>query len=115
VLGDLHDQAAAQVGLGGADDAAGDALQRGAAGAAGKPDALGDAHDRAHGRVLAVVARNEDDPLLVTDVDGQGDVHRREDDRVVEGDEEKRCHGEILGRLQRLKSWSVSGDLSGSD
>jgi hypothetical protein len=36
VLGDVHDEAAAQVGLGRADDAAGEALEAGAAGAAGE-------------------------------------------------------------------------------
>jgi hypothetical protein len=39
------------------------------------------------------VTGDEDDSLLVADVDGQGDVHRREDDGVVEGDEEEGCHG----------------------
>jgi hypothetical protein len=115
VLGDVDDQAAAQVGLGRADDAAGDALQRGAAGAARQADGLRDADDGADRRVLAVVAGDEDDPLLVADVDGKGDVHRREDDGVVERDEEEGCHGGVLGRLQRLKSWSVSGDLSRPD
>ena len=41
------------------------------------------------GGVLAVVARDEQDALLAADVDGEGDVHRGEDDGVVEGDEEK--------------------------
>jgi hypothetical protein len=62
----------------------------GAARAAGQPDALGDAGDRAHARVLALMARHEQDPLLVAGVDGQRDVHGREDDRVVQGDEQKR-------------------------
>jgi hypothetical protein len=96
VLGDLHAQTAAGVGLGRAGDAARDALEHGAAGAAGEPDALGDAGDGAHGGVLAIVARNEQDALLVADVDGQRDVHRGEHDGVFKGDEEQCGHGQPL-------------------
>ena len=78
-----------RVGLGGADDAAGDAGEDGAAGAAGQADAVGDRGDGADGGVLAVVAGDEHDALGVADVDGQGDVHRGEDHGVVERDEEQ--------------------------
>ena len=90
---DLDAQLAVGVGLGGAGDAAGDALERGAA-ARRRAGArvCDDAGDRADGRVLAVVARDEQDALLVADVDRQRDVHRREDDGVVEGDEQKTGH-----------------------
>ena len=90
LLGDLDAQAAAGVGVRGAGDAARDALEHRAAGAAGEADALGDAGDGADRGVLALVARDEQDALLVAGVDRQGDVHRREDDGVVERDEEKR-------------------------
>ena len=96
VLGDLDAQAAAGVGVRRAGDAARDALEHGAAGAAGQADALGDAGDGADGGVLALVARDEQDALLVADVDGQRDVHRREDDGVVEGDEKQCGHGQPL-------------------
>src|SRR4051794_10191312 len=96
VLDDLHAQAAAGVGLGRAGDAARDAFEHGAAGAARKPDALGDAGDRAHGGVLAVVAGNEQHALLVADVDGQRDVHRGEHDGVFKGYEEQCGHGQPL-------------------
>jgi hypothetical protein len=35
------------------------------------------------------VARDQEHALLVADVHGERDVHRREHDRVVERDEEK--------------------------
>ena len=96
LLGDLHDQAAAGVGVRRAGDAARDALEHRAAGAAGEPDALGDAGDGAHGGVLAVVARDEQHALVVPDVDGQRDVHRGEHDGVFKGDEKQRGHGQPL-------------------
>ena len=43
------------------------------------------------GRVLVVVTRHQDDPLVVADIDGQRDAHTGEDDDVVKGDQpEKR-------------------------
>jgi hypothetical protein len=96
VLDDLHDQAAAGVGLGGAGGAARDALEHGATGPAGKADALGDAGDGAHGGILALMARHEQHAVVVADVDRQRDVHRREDDGVVEGDEEQCGHVQPL-------------------
>src|SRR5439155_24596624 len=68
VLGDVDTQVAERVVVGGAGDAAGDALQRGAAAAAGQADALGDAGDGADARVLALVAGNEQDALLAAGV-----------------------------------------------
>ena len=84
---DLDAQAAGGSVLGGAGDAAGDAVSSGAAAAAGQADALGDLGDRADLGELAVVARDEQDALLVADVDGQRHVHGGEDDGVVERDE----------------------------
>ena len=95
-LGDLHDQAAAGVGVRRAGDAARDALEHGAAGAAREPDALGDASDGAHGGVLALVARDEQHAVVVPDVHGQRDVHRGEDDGVFKGNEKQRGHGQPL-------------------
>ena len=87
------------VGLGGAGDAAGDALEADAVGAAGQADLLGDARDGAHGGVFALVARDEQDLLGVADVDRKGHVHGGEDDGVVERDEEQLRHArQPLGR-----------------
>ena len=47
-------------------------------------------------RETALVARDEHDAVLVAHVHGQGDVHGREDDRVVEGDEEEGGHRQPL-------------------
>ena len=111
VLGDLHAQAAAGVGLRRAGDAARDAFEHRAAGAAGEPDALGDAGDGAHGGVLALMARNEQHALLVADVDGQRDVHRREHDGVFKWDEEQGGHGQPL-HGSTIASRNGSSDLS---
>ena len=90
VLGDLDAEAAGGIGVGGAGDAARDALEARAAGAAGEADLLGDTGDRADAGVFALMPRDEQDTVLVAGVDGEGDIHRREDDGVVERDEEKR-------------------------
>ncbi len=87
-LGDLDVELAVRSGLGGADDAAGLSGELRAATAAGKADRLDDRGDRADGGVLALVAGDEDDALGVADVEGQRDVHRGQDDGVVERDEE---------------------------
>ena len=55
----------------------------------GRRTRVGDLGDRADLRELAVMARDEQDARLVADVDGEGDVHRGEDDGVVEGYEEQ--------------------------
>ena len=89
---DLDAQAPGVVGVGGAGDAARDALEHRAVPAAGEADTLSDRGDRADGRVLALVARDEQDAVLTGRVDRQGDVHRGEDDGVVERDEEKGRH-----------------------
>ncbi len=88
-LGHLDAQAPGGVGVRRAGDAAGDALELHAAASAGEADALGDVRDRADLRVLAVVARHEQDAIVVAGVDRQRDVHRGEDDGVVEGDDEE--------------------------
>ena len=104
VLGDLDVQCAVGRGLGGADEAARFAGQDGAAAAAGEADAVADGRDRADGGVVAVVAGDQDHALGVTDVDGDRDVHRGEDDCVVEWDEQKRGgHVENLCRPQWLR------------
>ena len=100
---DLHAQLALRVGLGGARDSAGDAFQRHGAATAGQADAVGDSRDGADRREVAVVARHQQHALLVADVDGQGDVHRREDDGVLEGDEKEGAgHAEPLVRGETL-------------
>ena len=53
--------------------------------AARKAHALADFGDGADLRVLTLVPRHEQHALLIlADVDGDGDVHVREDDEVVE-------------------------------
>ena len=93
VLGDLGAQAAVGVGLGRAgDDAARLALERDATRAAGQADGVGDLGDRADLRVLPVVPGHEQDAVFAGGINRQVDVHRREDDGVVEGDEEELGH-----------------------
>ncbi len=102
-LGDLDAQATHRVGVGGAGDAAADALERRAVRAAGEAHALGDAGDGADGGVLALVAGDEEDLLLVADLDRQGHVHRREDDGVVERDQQEVQgvgHGALRGDVE---------------
>jgi hypothetical protein len=41
---------------------------------------------------LALVARNEEHALVVAHVDGERDIHRREDDGVFERYQEQRGH-----------------------
>ncbi len=88
-LGHLDAQAAHRVGLGGAGDAAHDALQLHATAAAGQADALGDVGDRADRRVLALMTGDEQDAVVVAGIDRQRHVHGGEDDGVVEGDDEE--------------------------
>jgi hypothetical protein len=57
----------------------------------GETHALGNLGDRANLRVLAFVARNEQDTLLVADVGRDGDVHIGEDDDVVKGYKQQRA------------------------
>jgi hypothetical protein len=64
------------------------ALDRDGDGAAGQADAVGHACDGAHCGVFAVVLRHEQDAIFVADVDRQRHVHVREDDNVVERDEQ---------------------------
>ena len=63
------------------------------AAAAGEADVVGDLGDRADLRELALVARDEQDPLLVANADGKRHIHGGEDHRVVQRDEQERCHG----------------------
>ena len=60
--------------------------------AAGQADTIGHASHGAHGCVLPLVLGHQQDPLLVADVDRQRDVHVREDDDVVEWDEQELAH-----------------------
>jgi hypothetical protein len=73
----------------GAGDAAAQARERDGATAPGQADPVGHLRDRADGRVLLLVLRHEQHALLVADVDGQGDVHVREDDEVFQRDEQQ--------------------------
>ncbi|MCL6650512.1 MAG: PEGA domain-containing protein [Chloroflexi bacterium] len=59
-------------------------FERDGAAAARQPDAIRHARDGADPRVLVVPARDEEDALFVPHVDGEGDVHVREDDDVFD-------------------------------
>jgi len=117
VRGDLDAQLAAQVGLRRADDAPGDARQRGAAAATGEAYPIYDLRNRADGRVLAGVARDEDDLFVASDVDRKRHVHRREDDGVVEGNEEEIRHVRVSDPLRSstVAATTVANDLSRKD
>ena len=92
VLLDLDAQRAARIGLGGADDGAVEPVELDGAPAARQADLGAHLGHGAHLRVRALVARHEQDSLLVTDVHGQRDAHVREHDDVFEGDQEKCGH-----------------------
>ena len=98
---DLDAQDSLRVGLGGADDAAVQAVQRDRAAAARQPHAVGHLGDRADARVVVFVARDEQHALLRPDVHGQGHVHVREDDDVLQRDEQHRAQ-------HITPSWPVS-------
>ena len=93
VLVDLDHEAAELVGVRGAGDAAGDAGEGDGAAAAGKADVVGDLGDRPDLGELAVVTRDQQDPLLVANADGKRHIHGGEDHRVVQRDEQEGCHG----------------------
>ena len=75
--------------MGGADDAAMEAVERDGAHAAAHPNAIGDLGNGADGRVFAFVTRHEHNAILVPDVHREGDVHAGEDDRVLQRDEQE--------------------------
>ena len=86
-------------GVGGAGDAAVQAGQHDRVPAAGQAHVLADVGDGADVRELVLVARDEQDTLLVADVDRQRQRHRREDDDVLEGDQQQSAHGSLSVRL----------------
>ncbi len=114
-LGHLDAQPAGVVGVRGARDAAGDAGEGHGAAAAGQPDAVGDLGDRPDLGELAVMAGDEQDALLVARVDGEGHVHRGEDDGVVERDEKKGGHVGSFLRAIDLRMVRKGSSASGSD
>jgi hypothetical protein len=102
------------VGARGAGLAARDALELDRVTAAGQADGVDDLGDRPHARVFAVVAGDEQDALLVADFDRQRHVHRREDDGVVEGDQQQRGHSSCpLSRV--VAHATIAGLLSLGD
>jgi hypothetical protein len=56
--------------------------------AAGQANTFGDLGDNADLRVLAFVARHEQDAFLIADLGRDRDVHVREDDNVVKRDKQ---------------------------
>ena len=89
VRGDLDAQVAARVGLSRADRGAVQAVQRDGATAAGQAHPLDDLGHGADARERVLGARHEHHTLLVADVDGERDGHVREDDRVVDRDQQQ--------------------------
>jgi hypothetical protein len=75
-----------------ADPASMKAVQRHGMRAAGQAHAVGDLGDGAYARELVSLAGHEDHALLVADVDRQRHGHVREDDRVVDRDQQKVFH-----------------------
>ena len=86
---DLDAQPSVGAGVGGAGDAAVQAGEGDRAAAAGEAHALGDLGDGPDARVLALVHRHEEHALVVADVDGQRHRHVREDDAVLERDQQQ--------------------------
>ena len=90
---DLDHQAAEFVGARGAGDATAHTGEGDGAAATGKADVVRDLGDRPDLGELAVVTRDQQDPLLVSHVDGKRHIHGGEDHRVVQRDEQEGCHG----------------------
>ena len=96
---DLDPEVAGAVGTGVLGRAAVEALdghRLAAAGDAHPLQHLGDHPDRGE---LAIGPRHEQDPVLLAEVEGEGRGHAREDQDVVEGDEQQGFH---LGLFHRL-------------
>ncbi len=85
---DLDAQVAVGARARGADAAAVEALERHGPAAAGQAHAVGDLGHRADGGELVALARHEHDALLGAHVDRQRHGHGREDDRVVDRDQQ---------------------------
>ena len=86
---DLHPQAPVGLRVGGAGHASVQAGQADGCAAARDADELRHLGHRADLRVLAFVHRHEEDAFSVADVDGQGDRHVREDDAVLQRDQQQ--------------------------
>jgi hypothetical protein len=93
VVLDLNVELAVGRGRGGAGDAAVQAGQDDGVAAAGQAHAVAHVGDGADVGERALVARDEQDALLLADVYGQRHRHRREDDDVLEGDQQQSAHG----------------------
>ena len=104
VLVDLDTQGAGGIGVGGTGHTAVQCGQGDGLDAAGKPDAVGDLGHGPDAAVGVLVARNEQHPLLVADVDGEGDGHVGEDDGVVQGDQQHGGHRGDLHSYLRVVS-----------
>ena len=85
---DLDEQTPGNVGLRCAEHAPVEAGKGDCLCAAGQSHALCDVCHGADRRVIRLVLRHEHYPFCVSDVDGEGDVHAREDNEVFEGDEQ---------------------------
>ena len=86
---DLDQQIAARVRAGDAGDAAVKAGQGDGVDAAGEAAGVDDLGDRADASVVAFRARDHEDTLGITDGGGDCRAHAREENRVVEWDQEK--------------------------
>ncbi len=93
MLFDLDHEAPERIGVGGAGDSARDTGEGDGAAATGKADVVRDLRDRPDLGELAVVTRDQQNPLLVANSDGKRHIHGGEDHRVVQRDEQEGCHG----------------------
>ena len=80
------------IGLGGTGDGTMKTVQRHGSVSAGQPHTIRHLGNRANLCVLTVALGDEQDALFIPDVDRQGHVHVREDDDVVERDEQQLAH-----------------------
>jgi len=99
VLFDLHAQAAVWAGLSGTGDAPVETVQGHGGGSSGQPHAPRDLGNGSDARVLALVHRHEEDALVVADIDGQRHRHVRENDAVLERDQQQ------IGQETLLVRW----------
>ena len=97
MLFDLDPQAAVGARVGGSGDASVEAVQGDGGAASGQAHPSRDLGDGSDPRVLALVHRHEEHALVIPDVDGQRHRHVREDDAVLERDQQQVGQETLLG------------------
>ena len=104
---DLHAQSARGVGTGGSDAGSVRAVEMNGSAPAGQADALDHVGHRPDACKLVALAGHEHDALLGADLDGQRQGHVREDDGVIDRDEQE-CFGAHLRYLLTLGKHSLA-------